>query len=76
MERRRNARLKQLAVRMFKQAEFRCFNMWRSAWQECKYALLHPYHFFCGHFNLHEIYRSFLFDYCNTGHLSDTRGRC
>ena len=37
MERRRNARLKQLAVRMFKQAEFRCFNMWRSAWQECKY---------------------------------------
>jgi hypothetical protein len=38
MERRRNARLKQLAVRMFKQAEFRCFNMWRAAWQECKYA--------------------------------------
>jgi hypothetical protein len=36
-ERRRNARLKQLAVRMFKQAEFRCFNMWRSAWNECKY---------------------------------------
>ena len=30
------ARLKQLAVRMFKQAEFRCFNMWRGEWQECK----------------------------------------
>ena len=37
-ERRRNARLKMLAARLFKQAEFRCFNMWRSAWQECKYA--------------------------------------
>jgi hypothetical protein len=42
LERRRNARLKQLAVRMFKQAEFRCFNMWKSAWQECKYASMHP----------------------------------
>ena len=42
MERRRNARLKQLAARLFKQAEFRCFNMWRSAWQECKYVPLAP----------------------------------
>jgi hypothetical protein len=38
MERRRNARLRQLAVRMFKQAECRCFNLWRGVWQECRFA--------------------------------------